>query len=162
MGAFDGTETISEILSLAFAFSVAKFVSVRKSRAMPDPDPTKMEKSASIAATNGSVQIGWATADGIKIQITEAQSRDGTLEFTADQGCELATVLLSACRTAGLKERDLIPDKADDMLALTERLRTAQEQVTATDMRVAAGYIELLLKYVSDEQSARSTPALRM
>lgn len=108
------------------------------------------ERSALIETRSGSVDVSWSTVDGVVVNITQTglpPLNAAQIHLSVEQACQLTSVLLAACRTAGSDLRKLEPDASDELLALAERLRSDQKNLTPTDLRVAAGYLELLLKF---------------
>lgn len=108
------------------------------------------ERSAVIETRSGSADVSWSTLDGVVVNITQTGLPpliSAQMHLSVDQACELTSVLLAACRTAGSELKKLVPDSSAELLALAERLRSDQKNLTPTDLRVAAGYLELLLKF---------------
>ena len=108
------------------------------------------ERSALIETRSGSCDVSWSTLDGVVVNITQKGPPpliSAQMHLSVDQACQLTSVLLAACRTAGSELKKLEPDSSDELLALAERLRSDQKNLTPTDLRVAAGYLELLLKF---------------
>lgn len=105
------------------------------------------DRSAIIETDSGTINIGWSTLDGVIVQVSENGSLPTQMHFSVDQAGELASILLSACRTAGSDLEAPEPHVADELIALAERFRSDQKNITPADMRIAAGYMELLLKF---------------
>jgi hypothetical protein len=107
------------------------------------------ERSDLIETESGTAHVSWSTLDGVVVHITQAGVSPvaAELHLSVEQACHLTSILLAACRTAGSELRRLVPDSPDELLALAERLRSDQHNLTPVDLRVAAGYLELLLKF---------------
>jgi hypothetical protein len=108
------------------------------------------ERSAVIETRSGSADVSWSSIDGVVVTITQTDpppTNAAKMHLSVDQACQLTSVLLAACRTAGSELRRLEPDSSEELLALAERLRSDQKNLTSTDLRVTAGYLELLLKF---------------
>ncbi len=108
------------------------------------------QRSEIIETRSGSADVSWSTLDGVVVNITQTAPPplvSAQMHLSVDQACHLTSILLAACRTAGTDLKKLEPDSSDELLALAERLRSDQKNLTPTDLRVAAGYLELLLKF---------------
>lgn len=108
------------------------------------------ERSGLIETASGTVDVSWSTLDGVVIRITQEGVPPliaAQMHLSVEQACHFTTILLAACRTAGSELKKLEPDASDELLALAERLRSDQQNLTPIDLRVAAGYLELLLKF---------------
>ncbi|WP_131114800.1 hypothetical protein [Lichenihabitans psoromatis] len=108
------------------------------------------ERSDLIETASGAVHVSWSTSDGVVIHITQsgiAPVIEAEMHLTVEQAYDFTSILLAACRTAGSELKKLEPDSSDELLALAERLRSDQQNLTPVDLRVAAGYLELLLKF---------------
>jgi hypothetical protein len=93
------------------------------------------ERSDLIETESGTAHVSWSTLDGVVVHITQAGVSPvaAELHLSVEQACHLTSILL--------------PDSPDELLALAERLRSDQHNLTPVDLRVAAGYLELLLKF---------------
>ena len=108
-----------------------------------------------LSNNSGTIDINWSTADGVVMIIRESASeQQSRLHFTVEQACNLTAVLIAACRTAGTDTDDLIPHSSEQLVVLAERLRADQKNLTSIDLREAAGYLELLLKFGTDRRTA--------
>lgn len=105
------------------------------------------EHSAIIETESGDINVGWSTLNGVFVQISQNNSISSQVKFSVEQAVQLASILLSACRTAGSDLQMTDPGVADELIALAERFRSDQKSITSADLRIAAGYMELLLKF---------------
>ena len=107
------------------------------------------QRSATIE-TQSTTDVSWSTLDGVVVKITQTVPLplvSAQMNLSVDQACQLTSVLLAACRTARSEFKKHEPDSSDELLTLAERLRSDQKNLTPTDLHVAAGYLELLLKF---------------
>jgi len=108
------------------------------------------ERSASIVTDSGEIKVGWSTLDGVMVDVSQRGSRpeaSAQMHLSVKQAGDLASIVLSACRTAGTELQETSHHVSDELIELAERLRSDQKNITSADMRVAAGYLELLLKF---------------
>jgi hypothetical protein len=106
--------------------------------------------SKALEVEDCTVLVKWSKDGPVNFQVRDA-AKSRKVALRPRETCELAAILLSACRSVEGQTPDEKPD--GELLALADRLRNDQSQLTPTDLAVAAGYLELLLQLVGDNKS---------